>query len=266
LDDNYQTYLNRVARMTLPESYRNQVQHIQESSKFQLDEGVRKPANFPGYTLITPPAAEDQLNADFYKQIETYQQELLQLPINPDLIVALPPASFHVTLADLIWDSAYIHAIEKNPQFAENLSSCLTERFTTYQQEQQSISPENQQISWQIFGLTIMPRAIAICLIPKDQSSYDRIITLRRLIYQNRPLMGLGIEQHYHFTAHVTLGYFGNVADNLDRIQLSNMFSDLNKSWIFNQTPEFLINKAELRKFDDMTYFYRQTDWPSLDF
>ncbi|MBD2139144.1 DUF1868 domain-containing protein [Anabaena sp. FACHB-1237] len=263
MDDNYQTYLNRVARMTLPESYKSQVQHIQESSKFQLDGGVRKAANFPGYTMITPPAGEDQVNADFYKQIETYQQELLQLPIPADLIAALPPASFHITLADLIWDSAYIHATQKNPDFAEQLSSCLVERFTTYKQE---APQETQVIIWQVLGLIVMPRAIGICLIPKDQNSYERIMALRRLIYQNRPLMGLGIEQHYHFTAHITLGYFGHIADDLDRNQLSNMFSDFNKSWALKEIPEFLVNRVELRKFDDMTNFYRQENWPSLDF
>ncbi|HAZ48595.1 MAG TPA: DUF1868 domain-containing protein, partial [Cyanobacteria bacterium UBA11369] len=56
MDDNFQTYLNRVARMTQPETYRFQVQHVQESSKFEpRPEGGRQAVPFPGYTLITPP-------------------------------------------------------------------------------------------------------------------------------------------------------------------------------------------------------------------
>ncbi|MFM9159834.1 MAG: DUF1868 domain-containing protein, partial [Dolichospermum sp.] len=46
---------------------------------------------------------------------------------------------------------------------------------------------------------------------------------------------------------------------------LSDILSDFNRSLSLNM-PDFLLNKVELRKFDDMTYYYRQPDWPSLDF
>ncbi|AFZ57369.1 hypothetical protein Anacy_1880 [Anabaena cylindrica PCC 7122] len=248
--------------MTLPEAYKSQVQHIQESSKFQLNSGIREPAPFPGYTLIAPPAAEDTENAAFYSQIESYQRSLLELPLNCDLIVPVPPASFHVTIADLIWDHAFIHATEKNPQFAEELNSCLGDLF---QQYQESMTKANNPISWQLLGLILMPRAVGVCLIPKDERSYEEIIQLRRLIYQNRKLMGLGIEQHYNFTAHITLGYFGEIPTELDRTKLSTMLSELNQQWLLN-FPEISINRVELRKFDNMTHYYRQPDWTSLDF
>ena len=120
--------------MTLPEAYKTQIQHIQESSKFQVNAGVIEAVPFPGYTLITPPAGEDIKNAAFYGQIEAYQRQLLELPIGGDLIVPVPAASFHVTVADLIWDSAFHHACTKNPQFAEDLNSQLAEMFQQYQQ------------------------------------------------------------------------------------------------------------------------------------
>ncbi|MBK1987727.1 DUF1868 domain-containing protein [Sphaerospermopsis aphanizomenoides BCCUSP55] len=262
MDDNYQTYLNRVARMTLPESYKTQVQHIQESYKFKLHAGVRQPTSFPGYTLITPPAEEDTQNADFYNQIKTYQRSLLELPVNCDLIVPVPPASFHLTVADLIWDHAFIHATEKNPQFEQELNSCLGNLFDQYQQLRNKAP---NPISWQMLGLIVMPRAVGVCLIPKDERCYEEIIQLRRLIYQNRKLMGLGIEQHYNFTAHITLGYFGEIPTELDRIKLSDQLSELNQQWLLN-FPEILIHRAELRKFDNMTKYYRQPEWTSLEF
>jgi hypothetical protein len=261
LDDNYQTYLNRVARMTLPEAYKTQIQHIQESSKFRFHGGVREAAAFPGYTLITPPAQEDLNNAAFYSQIQAYQRQLFQLPIGSNLIVPVPADSFHVTVADLIWDNAFHHACKKNPQFAEDLNSQLAEMFQEYQQLMTKGSP----ISWQMWGLIVMPRAVGVCLVPKNERSYEEIIRFRRMIYQNRKLMGLGVEQHYHFTAHLTLGYFGEIPPELDRINLSMMFSEFNQSLPLD-TADFLINQVELRKFDDMTHYYRQPDWPSLDF
>jgi hypothetical protein len=77
--------------------------------------------------------------------------------------------------------------------------------------------------------------------------------------------MGLGIEQHYHFTAHVTLGYFGEIAADLDRAKLSNLFSELNQQWLLN-FPEILIHRAEVRKFDNMTGYYRQPEFTSIEF
>ena len=247
--------------MTLPEAYKTQIQHIQESSKFRFHGGVREAAAFPGYTLITPPAQEDLNNAAFYSQIQAYQRQLLQLPIGSNLIVPVPADSFHVTVADLIWDNAFHHACKKNPQFAEDLNSQLAEMFQEYQQLMTKGSP----ISWQMWGLIVMPRAVGVCLVPKNERSYEEIIRFRRMIYQNRKLMGLGVEQHYHFTAHLTLGYFGEIPPELDRINLSMMFSEFNQSLPLD-TPDFLINQVELRKFDDMTHYYRQPDWPSLDF
>ncbi|HLP87626.1 MAG TPA: DUF1868 domain-containing protein [Nostocaceae cyanobacterium] len=262
MDDNYQTYLNRLARMTLPEAYKTQVQHIQESGKFQPDSGKRKAAPFPGYTLITPPAAEDPHNSAFYSQLETYQQELLQLPANQDLLVSLPPASFHLTVADLIWDSAFLDACAKNPQFEQELKNYIAE---TFQEYQQSRNQESKPIIWQLLGLIVMPRAIGIALIPNDEECYEKIIQLRRKIYQNPKLIALRIEQHYHFMAHITLGYFGAIPSDVDRLSLSNQLGELNQKWALN-FPEFTISKVELRKFDDMTNYYRQPNWPSLDF
>jgi hypothetical protein len=248
--------------MTLPEAYRTQVQHIQESSKFQPHSGLRQAAPFPGYTLITPPAAEDTQNAAFYAKLEAYQQELVQLPISSDLIVPVPPASFHLTLADLIWDHAFIDACEKNPQFEVELISCLTE---TLQQYQQSLTNGAAPIQWQMLGLILMPRAVAVCLVPQDERCYEEIIKFRRRIYQNSQLIALGVEQHYHFMAHITLGYFGEVSPELDRTNFSNQLSQLNQQWLMN-LPEFSIHRVELRKFDDMTRYYRQPDWPSCNF
>lgn len=260
MDDNYQTYLNRVARITLPETYTSQVQHIQPSPKFQPSpEGGRHAVPFPGYTVITPPAEEDSQNFTFYKNLNACQQQLLQLTLGSDLIVPVPPASFHLTLADLIWESDYHHASE-NSKFEVQLRYTISQIF---QQCHQSITQTNP-ILWQMLGLIVMPRAIGVCLVPKDESSYERIFEFRRAIYQTRDLFALGIQQRYHFTAHVTLGYFGDLPHNLDRDRLSASLFDLNQQWLENSS-ELWVHKAELRKFDDMTRYYREPDWPVLN-
>ena len=91
MDDTYQDYINRVARLTLPGTCSMQLQGIQQSPKFV--DGKATP--FPGYSIVTPPGEEDTANSDFYRQIETLQQQI-SLELESDLLIYLPPESFHL--------------------------------------------------------------------------------------------------------------------------------------------------------------------------
>jgi hypothetical protein len=260
LDESYHTYLNRVAKMTLPATYESQVKSIQESPKFRLTEdGKRQPVSFPGYSAITPPGAEDRDNAGVFAELVACQQHLSK-KLEPDLLVLVDPASFHFTLADLIWDSAYRMAIESNPNFETELRDRIEDSFNIYQQ---SIS-EHQPIRWQIMGLTVRPRAIEVSLVPKDESSYDRIIAFRRAIYQSSSLMALGIEQQYYFTAHTTLAYFANVHQPIDLVRLSDTLQEYNMRWL-DHPQEIILSQGQLRKFNDMSSYEREPDFPIVN-
>lgn len=260
MDDTYQAYVNRVARMTLLDSYKSQVEHIQESPKFKPDEaGRRTPVPFPGYSVITPPAGEDAENAAFYSNLHSLQQRLLQ-EIAEGAIVPLPPDTFHLTVADLIWNSAFRDASNKNPEFEEQLRSRMADRFAACKP-----LSGGSPIRWIVLGLMVMTRAVGVCLAPTDENSYKQILEFRRSIYQNPDLIALGIEQQYHFTAHITLAYFGDTGPNLDRARLCALLSELNEQWL--DTPQELsVHRVELRKFDDMTTYLRQPDWPVFEF
>ncbi len=261
LDETYQTYLNRVARLPLADTYRSQLQHIQESPKFKLlPDGSRQAVPFPGYSVVTPTWEDEAENSGFYESLQQLQQQLLQR-LDPGLMVSVPPESFHVTLTDLIWASAYLDAKRENPHFEEQLKERITESFQKYEQSFSGGNP----IGWQLLGLMVRPRAIAVCLVPTNENSYKRLLEFRRAIYQNPSLIGLGIEQQYHFTAHVTLGYFGEISPNLDRDRLTNTLLDLNQQALPDELIPLCIRRAELRKFDDMVRYYREPDWPSLE-
>ena len=260
MDDTYQAYVNRAARLTLLDTYKSQVEHIQESPKFRPQPGGgREPVAFPGYTVITPPSGEELENAAFYTSLDECQQAL-QAGLEMGAFVPVPKESFHFTLADLIWDSAYLDAI-KNPEFEGQLRSRIGNCFT----DRKSTLVGDIPIRWMVLGLMVRTRAIGVCLAPRDESSYKQIWELRRSIYQNSDLMALGIEQQYHFTAHITLGYFGDLGSGLDRDRFSAILSNLNDQWL-DAPQEIWIHRAELRKFDDMTRYYRESDWPILEF
>lgn len=257
MDESHNTYLNRVAKMTLPATYKSQIANIQESPKFRLTEdGSRKPVPFPGYSIITPPGAEDTENAGIYADLAACQQHLTK-QLEPDLLVLVDPASFHFTLADLIWDSACRTATEANPDFESQLRDRIEDSFKIYQNSKVNAQP----ILWQIMGLTVRPRAIEVSLVPKDEYSYDRIIAFRRAIYQSSSLMALGIEQQYYFTAHTTLAYFANVDREIDRDRLSDTLQEYNMHWL-DHPQEIILAEGQLRKFSDMYTYKRESNFP----
>lgn len=245
--------------MTLPEAYLSQLEHIQESPKYQLDaEGKRVPATFPGYTIITPPQAEESKNQQFYQSVEACQGQLIEI-FGQALMIPVPPQSLHLTLADLIWDNAYQEAC-KNDSFETQLQQTVGKSFAEF-----SANYPQAGMTWQIFGVLVMARAVGVCLVPKDKSTYESLVQFRRTVYQNSNLIALGIEQQYHFTAHVTLGYFGPIPEQLDRQRISDALSELNHQWI-DSPQELIVHQAQLRKFDDMSDYYRGPDWPVVSF
>jgi len=210
---------------------------------------------------MTPPWEDESDNEAFYRSLQELQQRLEQ-ELQTSLMISLPPESFHFTLADLIWENNYRDAVQKNSEFDPQLQGRIRESFGQYQELYRTSYP----IYWQFFGVIVMPRAIGICLVPKDEESYQRVVEFRRCIYQNPGLIGLGVEQQYHFTAHITLGYFGEIPAQLERDRMSRMLSDLNEEWLAREDNSFWVKRAELRKFDDMTYFYRESDFPVVEF
>ena len=262
MDENFQTYLNRAMRMTLPETYRSQVQNIQESPKYRLhaDKGLEA-IPFPGYTIITPPGNQDDIeNQALFARLTDFQTQLVQR-LGAEIFAPVPASSFHVTLADLIWDDAYRHACFQDADFDQQLRSRMGEIF----QECAPIS-EGKPIRFQALGLMVMTRAIAICLAPTDEFSYERILKFRRALYQNSKLIGLGIEQQYYFTPHVTLGYFGKVPAAEQRPETAEIFIELNQTWLDSDPLMFDVTRAELRKFEDMTRYEREADWATFQF
>lgn len=256
MDESYQEYINRVARLTLPSACATQLQSIQQSPKFV--EG--KPVSFPGYSVITPLAGDDTANQKFYQQIEALQQQLLQ-QLGADFFIPLPSTSFHFTLADLIWDESYRQVVAANPNFERELQQQVAASFEEYHAE--AIA---RPLAWQLWGVVTRPRAVMACLVPKDQESYQSVIKLRRFLYQNAGLIGLGIEQQYDLTAHITLGYFDRIPNSLNRDRLCIVLSQINDRLIESELPEFTVTQAQLRKFENMFQYERQADWAVVKF
>ncbi|ACK68110.1 conserved hypothetical protein [Rippkaea orientalis PCC 8801] len=256
MDETYQIYVNRVAQLTIQATYQTQLQNIQKSPKFEQGKAI----SFPGYTVLTPPQIDDTLNREFYYQLQAIQQQLIE-QIEPGMLTWLPPESFHLTLADLIWDKRYQEAVQDHPSFDDKIKACIQHSFDNYPK----INLENNEPKWQLFGLLIFPRALVVGLVPCDELSYEKIIQLRRAIYQNMDLIGLGIQQQYHFTAHITLGYFSENISNLNRDKFASILTNFNDKWLETEPQVLKIREVELRKFEDMITYLPSDDNPKIE-
>jgi hypothetical protein len=260
LDENYNIYLNRAVRLTLPETYRSQVTNLQRSPKFQLDGTALEAVPFPGYSVITPPGPQDPDNAGLYERLHHLQTQLTQ-QLGSQSFAAVPPDTLHLTLADLIWDSNYRHACEANADFDPKLQSCLAQIF-----QQHLLNGSAPPLKFQVVGVMVMTRAIAACLIPTAEFFYETLLQFRRAIYQNPDLIRLGIEQQYYFTPHITLGYFGELPTPDARVALGDTLIHLNQQWLDQPAQDFYVHRAELHKFESMSHYHRQPDWAALAF
>jgi hypothetical protein len=245
MDNNYQTYVNKTAQLTLPKNYLQQLKNIQNSAKFREGKAIY----FPGFSVITPPGNDDSYNNEFYSQLKEFQAQIAQ-NLDSNLFIPIPPSSFHLTVADLIWEQDYEKSVKKNPNFDSLLIQEINAIFEEYKRGLTNSNP----LQFELLGLSIFPRAITICLVPSEKD-YQEILTLRKYIYQNANIIKLGIEQHYDFNAHITLGYFDQIIPNLDLENIQNTLTSINDEWLEKNPPNFFINQIELRKFDDMTIY-----------
>lgn len=255
MNETYQEYINRVVPMTLNVAHEVQLSNIQKSAKFE--EG--KPVAFPGYTIMTPTMVEDEDNQGFYESIQACQKQLIE-ELDSQLLITVPPESFHLTVADLLWDNTYLAGVRENPDFETNLQKEVDNSFTKYKTSQ----PASNPIELQLLGLTIFPRALAVCLVAKSEPDYINLTNIRQAVYQNRYLIGLGVQQQYTFIAHITVGYFGEINPESDRDLLAQTLTKINEQWIDSETPSLKIRRIQLRKFDNMINYYRQPDWPEI--
>ena len=254
MDENYQTYVNRLVRLTLPTAYQGQLTHIQKSPKFK----DRQPIPFPGYTLITPPQGDDLINHEFYIHLARIQQELIEKI--PDLLIPVPTSSFHFTAANLIWEERYRQSRQSYPDYEQQIRNAIQNSFDQYRAN----APFAATQQWQVLGLLIYPRALVVGLVPQDEAAYEGLTLLRRAVYQNRDLIGLGVDQQYHFTAHITLGYFDDIPDAFDRDRLVELLIQINDRWLDQPPPLFTLQQVQLRQFENMVQYDRKPGDPVI--
>lgn len=253
-DDSFPEYQTKAKRLVTDEVILNNVSRLKPAERFNGTE----PRIYPGYTIITPPF-EDELNAEnnsAYEKLARVQKELLKQSGN-SIFTPVPSSSFHLTIADLISGSRFVEQQRVNG-WEDRLRDRIGEIF------HRAESPTGASLL--VSGLSLFTSVIVAIISSEDRSGYEQLINVRNMIYQDGELKALGVRKApFSFIGHITLAYVEAKPDIQSATSLSRLLSQFNLHAFSNPLPLKVI-QAELRKFNDMSRYYRQETWPVLHF
>lgn len=257
MEDSFMKYNQRIdSILTNMEVFKRSRETWGPAGRFKKDNaGLWEPEDHPGYTIITPTFEDDSDNVETYTTLGAIRDILLERIVFSKCVPS-PVASIHLTIADLIAGKAYKNGImnTKEQELLQVLSSVFS----------QLILPG--LIRMEVRGVSLFTQGFVIALVGAvDENGYMRLTSLRDVIYRDERLKNLGVVRKFKLTGHLTLAYIEETLSEQDQNQLAETLITLNKQFFATPLP-LNIARAEVRKFDNMTRFYRQREWPVFEF
>lgn len=221
------------------------------------DTGVWEPLEHSGYTIITPPFEDEgeSGNVKTYARLGDVQQFILE-NLGLAHYAPAPITSLHLTVADLVAGGRYKEQVAGacEEQLRAELSSCFAEF------ERQGT------IQMHVVGVSVFPAGFVIALLSfREETGYRQLMSFRDSIYEHAGLKGLGVQRKFKFAGHVTLAYAESELGASGRYRLARTLIDVKERYFARPLP-FDVAQAQVVKFDHLSRFYREQDWPVLQF
>jgi len=208
-------------------------------NKFYEDGSVRQ---FPGNTVICFANPESRV----YQEAEWVQHQLQQQPYG-DKFSLLPPASFHMTVFELVCDQ--VRTPEKWSSALE-LTTSLEDTDTYFIECVAQITlPTNCHMIFDKFHISVS--GLSLALLPADDASAT---TLRQYRDDLADVTGVRSPDHESYGFHLSLGYGIVALTELETQQIQQFTKHVNQR--LNRTfGIFDIGQPILTFFDDMFAF-----------
>ena len=257
MEDSFIDYNKRISSMRADGVIQQRsAQMIPPSGRFTIDKtGCYKPVGHPGYTVITPTFEDESANVRTYAKLSDVQDFLLK-QLGVDKYVPAPVTGLHLTISDLVAGKTYRDTVQggNEQKLLQALSSVFNQ--LTFQ----------WPVRLQVLGLSLFSPGFIIAVVGAvDESGYERLMSLRNVIYDDPPLMHFGIKRKFKFTGHITLAYIEGALSEHERNNIYRTLKAGNESFFVQPMPLEVV-RAEVRKFNDMSAFYRQGGWPLFEF
>lgn len=253
MEDSFNDYNERISSMISEQTvWQRSGQLTPPARRFARGAGGDwKPIGHPGYTVITPTFVDESENINTYERLGDVQDFLLKR-LGVAANAPAPVTAFHLTVADLVAERTYTSSEEQ--QLLQALSFIFNQLTL------------NGEVRFQILGLSLFAAGFIIAVVgAADSSGYERLMLFRNAIYNDLQIHDLGVERKFKFTGHITLAYIEDALTKQDRDRIAEVLTEANRSLFVKPLP-LEVMRAEVRKFEDMSAFYRQGGWPVFDF
>ncbi|MCX7709149.1 MAG: hypothetical protein N2484_04800 [Clostridia bacterium] len=251
MEKKHSEYLQHIDQMVSDVQIEENATKITPFGKFKLNPcNLWLPVSYPGFTLITPTFEHDkENNVPFLRLCEA--QRFLKL-FNSMKLAPAPTSAFHMTIARLISGDEYKNklTVRKEALFLDTFHKLFNH------------SAFSGTLTMEIKGLSVFPQGVIAAMVsPTSEETYSRLQHFRNFIYGNEVLVSLGVERKRSFSGHITLAYIEDDLSSDEKTVLADLVTKINKI-CFSKPLRYIINQAEIRKFNDFSRFYRDEHWP----
>ena len=250
LDGTFEEYVHRVRQATREKSWRAALGHLKPSAKFDAHGAVP----FAGVTVLTPPGDADVGARDTYGYLPRLVEATM--PHLSGRHHRISPASYHVTVADLLSGTSYTHQMARHPELHRSLGTVLKDAWTEHM-------GGAVRFEWRPAGIAFFEHALVCLLAPSRSADYDPIARFRQTVYNHAIIRDCGIQKPRPFMAHITMAYFGRLPSHVDREQWIRPCLDAQAD-LLKQSLVFPISTFELRSFENMGYFQTLANGPKF--
>ncbi|MDR3590651.1 MAG: hypothetical protein P4N41_13445 [Negativicutes bacterium] len=251
---NFQDYQEYAAKILEEEAIREIASQVRPLGKFRKNgTGSWEPVPYAGYTIVTPTAPDDGANAGTYQVLDEVREALLR-ELDFAGVVMAPYTALHMTVARLVSGDVFVKKVLKARE--ECLLIVLRRLFLKIARP--------GPLQYEIKGLSLFPQGVVAAMVsPVGPADYLGLQELRDRLYTDTVLKELGVDRSRGFKGHVSLCYIEEMLDENRKKELSDLIAAMNRRFFSAPLP-FAITRAEVRKFEDFSRFYRQDNWPAF--
>ena len=217
---------------------------LQPSGRYRFHKEAKtwKPITCRGITILAEPYP---IGGSVVPALKTLQEKIQQL--TPDF-APVPPETFHLTVADLIWGDKYTALIQSQGGEIQN-----TQMFQRVDDILKGVDGRLLTQNATIVGVGGFPGAV-VAFVNVDDAAYRSIITFRDKIYSDLILAQYGVFRERPFLGHITLGYIEGVPpqgldDALNDIRFTTDFTL--PQWTFE------LSDVGIYRFSNMSEYYQ---------
>ncbi len=219
-------------------------------------DGQWTPIPYRGYAMQAM-LSQSRNYASLSLDLQDLQQQLLSLLPDPGCLYPLPPASFHQTVANTFSAGRYQSQLV-DLGLADSFPAIIAERAAQWPSETTSHPP-----AMQLVGISLFRTAIGILGVFENELHFDRVLAFRDRFYSDERLAQIGLARTRPFIGHVTLAYLERHLQPREAAQLVEGIDRINQR-LRSRRLEMEMPFAQLHRYEDLSHFATQPDFPKL--